>query len=72
MMGKEGVSNMNARHFGTGTIRHLCETFRAPRQFDTQTIRHLCETFRHPDNSALVFFSLILPTKLPIALILMF
>ena len=44
----------------------------APGQFGTRTLRHLCETFRHQDSSALVFFSLILRTKLPIALILMF
>jgi hypothetical protein len=36
----------------------------APGQFGTRTLRHLRETFRHPDNSALVFFSLILRTKL--------
>jgi hypothetical protein len=60
----------NARHFGTGTIRH--QDTSAPGQFGTRTLRHLCETFRHQDSSALVFFSLILRTKLPIALILMF
>ena len=52
----------------------------APGQIGTRTLRHLCETFRYQDKSApgqfgtskrqsaLVFFSLILRTKLPIAL----
>ena len=67
----------NARHFGTGTIRHLCETFRhqdssAPGQFGTCTRHFGTKTVRHQDNSALVLFSLNLRTKLPIALILMF
>jgi hypothetical protein len=38
----------------------------APGQFGT-CVRHFgIKTVRHPDNSALVFFSLILRTKLPI------
>ena len=47
----------------------------APGQIGTRTLRHLCETFRYQDNSApqldklaLVFFSLILRTKLLIVL----
>ena len=45
---------MNARHFGTGTNRHLCETFRYKDKSAPQL-----------DKSALVFFSLILCTVYP-------
>jgi hypothetical protein len=44
----------NARHFGTRTFRYLCETF-----------RYQDKSAPQKDNSALVFFSLILRTKLP-------
>jgi hypothetical protein len=41
----EGPGNQNARHFGTGTNRHLCEKFRYQDKSSPQL-----------DKSALVFF----------------
>jgi hypothetical protein len=47
------------------TCRRMLDTS-APGHFGT-CVRHFgTKTVRHPDNSALVFFSLILRTKLPI------
>jgi hypothetical protein len=68
-------NNRYENRFGDPQYAHIhsidmCRPWRmldtsAPGKFGTRTLRHLCETFRHqdssvPDNSALVFFSLIL------------
>jgi hypothetical protein len=58
--GEEGVNSWNARHFGTGTNRHLCEIFR----YQDKSAPQLDKSAPQKDESTLVFFSLILRTKL--------